>query len=140
MGASVRWDGLDDFKRALRNLPEDLAREASGVVTETANAAKRAIQDGYPVGPTGNLKNRVTVSTAQANSVSAVAIVRSAAPHASIFERGTKTRHTGAGANRGRMPRPDVSERMIPKVQSFRARMVERLIEIVKREGLEVDA
>lgn len=138
MSTSIQWDGLNEFRHALQNLPEELATEAAHVVTETTNAVQRAVVSGYPLGRTGNLARRVSVSTST-SGVSTVGVVRSNAPHASIFEKGTTLRHTAKGYNRGRMPKPDASQRMIPKVQAARALMTRRLIDIVKKAGFEVD-
>jgi hypothetical protein len=66
------------------------------------------------------------------------AIIRSRSPHASIFERGTKVRQTRNGANRGAMPQPPESERMIPIVVRRRRVMVEALTELVKSNGFVV--
>jgi len=140
MSVKLNFDGMNELRAALQALPDDLAEEAAGIVTATAQEAKSSIQGGYPMGPTGNLRNRVTATNNAAHRAAAVSIVKSAAPHASIFEYGTKRRHTSKGWNRGKMPQPPEAERMIPKVIRLRARMVSQLIELVRRAGFEVDA
>lgn len=137
MGVRLQMDGLGEFAAALRALPDDLANEAGVVVEAQANEVARQIQADYPTGPTGNLKRMVT-STADRSRFGIGAIVRSRSPHASIFEKGTTVRRTHAGFNRGSMPKPDESKRMIPKVIRARSRMVAALIDIVRKAGFEV--
>ncbi len=140
MSVKLNLDGMNELRAALQSLPDDLAAEAEGIVTATAQDAKHEIQDGYPIGKTGNLHNRVTVTNNAARRAAAVSIVKSAAPHAWIFDNGTKPRHTAKGWNRGQMPARPILERMVPKVIRLRARMTGQLIELVRRAGFEVDA
>lgn len=137
MGVRLQWQGMEEFKEALRNLPEHLAQEAAGIVVDAAQGAARTVQTNYPQGPTGNLKRRVRV-TQQRDKASVSARVLSQAPHAVIFEKGTRTRRTDRGWNRGRMPPAPESQAMIPTVIRARATMYERLIDLLKREGFEV--
>lgn len=138
MSVKLNFEGMNELRTALQNLPDDLAAEAEGIVTATAQDAKSSIQQGYPVGPTGNLQKRVTMASNAAHRAASVAIVKSAAPHAWIFEKGTRNRITRKGARRGRMPQAPESERMLPKVIRLRARMTNQLIEVVRRAGFEV--
>lgn len=137
--ARVDLLGMDAFRNHLRSLPEDLKRESSVIVEAQAREAARDVQTGYPEGPTGNLKRGVTVQVDR-SGLFAGALVRSRAPHASLFESGTKRRETTKGANRGVMPKPPASQRAIPKFIRARARMTQALIEVVRRAGFEVDA
>jgi hypothetical protein len=134
-------EGLDELRAALRALPEELAREASVIVTTQAEMAKDQIQRAYAQGPTGNLRGRVTVNQEGASNVrfGARAIVRSRAPHAHLYEYGTKNRRTSKGANRGAMPAAPEENRMIPIVVRRRRSMVAGLIEVVRRAGLIVE-
>lgn len=138
MATRVRLEGLTELRNALRRLPTDLAEEAATIVEAHANLARTEIQAGYPTGPTGNLKRRVTVTHNAGRRVSAVAVVKSAAPHAWIFEHGTRRRVTERGRNRGRMPEATDAQQMIPKVIRIRRRMVTALIALVRRAGFEV--
>lgn len=140
MSSTLKFNGLDELRAALRQLPEDMAQEAKGIVLGYADQAKDEIVSGYPLGPTGNLRNRVIVTGREGNKFGAVAIVKSAAPHASIFEKGTKVRHTSRGWNRGAMPQPDESQRMIPKVIRLRQKMTADLVALVQRAGFTVTA
>ena len=150
----LQMDGLDEFCDALRRLPQDLADEAATVVLDYAQRAQREVQNGYPVRttnlnrrssrtgrwfPPGILKARVTVLKNKA-LVSTSALVQSRAPHAWIYENGTRNRSTDKGYDRGEMPEAPVERKMIPKVVRIRAQMKLALIEIVRRAGFEVNA
>jgi Bacteriophage HK97-gp10, putative tail-component len=126
------FDGLEELKRALRDLPESLAGEATGIVNASANAAAREIEQAYPR-RTGNLRNHVSVSHQQGGRVSAAAIVKNTAKHAWIFENGTQARHTDLGANRGSMPPGHV---FVPRVIRHRRQMYEALKELLVKHGL----
>lgn len=139
MSSRVEWRGMSELIDALRKLPEELAADAGVIVQSAAAGAQNEIVRNYPDGPTGNLKRRVTLET-EKTRFGAAAIVRSRAPHASIFERGTEARRTGRGWNRGRMPQPPESQRMIPVVIRKRRQMIEQLIELVRRAGFQVEA
>jgi len=129
--------GIDEFRRALRQLPEDLVNEAGVIVEAQAEEAKTQIQRAYPEGPTGNLRRGVT-STRGRTRYGASAIVRSRAKHASLFEYGTKARRTRNGASRGSMPVAPEGERMIPIIIRRRRAMVSALIDLVRRAGFVV--
>lgn len=131
--------GMAEFRAALRQLPEDLAQEAGVIVQAQAEFAKDQIQRAYPHGPTGNLQSRVTATKESESRFGARSIVRSRAPHASIFEFGSKARRTNTGANRGRMPKAPASEAMIPIVVRRRRAMVSALIDLVRKAGFVVE-
>jgi len=136
MGVRLQWSGMEEFKEALRNLPEHLANEAAGVVVGAAQAAGTTVQTNYPA-KTGNLKRGVRV-TQKRDRASVSARVESRAPHAVIFEKGTRLRRTDRGANRGRMPAASPEQAMIPTVIRARARMIQDLIALLEREGFKV--
>jgi len=137
MSARVSWSGLDELRRALNALPQDLAREAHAIVVAHATGAEHDIEVGYPEGPSGNLRARVSTSIEGARA-GTTAIVRSRAPHAGIFEKGTRRRRTNRGWNRGAMPQPPVSQRMVPKAIAWRERMYRSLLMMCERHGLVV--
>ncbi len=122
-------EGLDDLREALRNLPSDLAAEASAIVVAAAEGAKSDMH--YP----GELGNHVSVSTVNEGAYGAGAVVRNASKLAYIFENGTQARHTSIGANRGAMPPGHV---FIPAVIRRRARMWGALKALLERHGLTV--
>lgn len=152
MSVRLIFEGMDEFRNALRNLPAELVLQAKAVVSEAAQEAMVETVNGYPIRqsnvhptarrkttyyPPGNLRRRVVI-TNKSNNASALFIVRSAAPHAHLFEFGTARRQTASGANRGSMPAAQLADRMIPKVVRIRRRMVERLLEIVRSAGFVV--
>jgi hypothetical protein len=127
----LQLNGLDELRRQLRELPEDLAREGGVIVTAHAEDAQRRVQTAYPEGPTGNLKRGVTANRAADSSrFGAKAIVRSRAPHAWLFENGV----------RGKAPRREtpVNQQAIPIFIQVRRVMVQALIQLVQRAGLTV--
>ncbi len=134
---TLKWIGLEEFKEALRKLPENLTEEAAGIVQSVASGAAQTVQADYPRGPTGNLKARVSV-TNERSRVTTKSLVRSRAPHAHLFEYGTNRRRTNKGANRGAMPKAPPTQAMIPAIVRARARLFEALITLLEREGLVV--
>lgn len=134
----VQMDGLAELREQLRRLPDDLATEAGDIVLEYAESAKRDVQTNYPA-RTGTLRRRVTIERNR-SKVTTSAIVRSAAPHAHLFEKGTHVRRTDRGWNRGAMPAASEAQAAIPKFIRWRARMVEALKELVRTKGFEVAA
>jgi hypothetical protein len=134
----VQMDGLNELREQLRRLPEDLANEAGDIVLAHAEAAKREVESGYPY-YRGVLRSRVRIERNR-SKVTTSAIVRSAAPHAFIFEKGTVVRRNERGANRGRMPKAPEGQAAIPKFIRWRARMVEALKELIRSHGGEIAA
>ncbi len=154
MSVQIRWDGLDELRTSLRNLPEDLAKQAASVVRASATQAGQETIGAYPVRqtnlhpgykrkspwfPPGILRGRVTI-TDRSTRFSAAYAVKSNAPHAWLFENGNKgkIRYNRNGSARGAMPPAPISEHMIPKVIRIRKQMVEQLKEIVKAAGFEI--
>jgi hypothetical protein len=136
MSVKLRWDGLHQFRTALRNLPADLNDDAQAIVVSHATEAERLIKSAYPE-KTGNLKRGVNL-TVETGRFGTVAKVGSRAFHSHLFEKGTVARKTSTGANRGRMPAAPESQQMIPIVVRVRRRMVAQLIAMVQRTGLVV--
>ena len=58
MKATLEWDGMDEIKRYLLALPEDLAREGAQTIAFTASACAAEIRAAYPV-HSGNLRGGV---------------------------------------------------------------------------------
>jgi hypothetical protein len=140
MANSIRLkiEGLDELRAALQQLPADLAADASEVVAAVAQSVDREIIAGYPTGPTGHLKQRVSIDLTRGR-VFTGATIRSRAPHATIFERGTRVRQTRRGANRGQMPAADPAQAMIPKMIRARRRLYEALADVLRQQGFEVE-
>lgn len=136
MSGSLRWSGLDELRAALRDLPNDLTAEASGIVQSSANEAAEDIREGYRGHRrSGNLEGGVVVTRVDAGKHSAGAIVKNKAKHAALFENGTQARHTAIGANRGSMPPAHV---FVPRVIRHRRAMYDRLKGLLERHGLKV--
>ena len=141
MSVRLQWQGMNEFKEALRKLPEHLADEAAGIVVAAAQNVAREVEAGYPQGPTGNLKRGVTISQ-ERGLVSTAAQVKSRAPHAGWFEdfrsgrrNPPRPRKTKRGWNRGIMPIAPISQQAIPKFIRARARMIQALVALLEREG-----
>jgi hypothetical protein len=129
-------DGLAELRAALLALPSGLTDEAGRIVTRAAEQVGGEVRLNYPH-VTGTLKRRVTV-TVEANRFGAGAIVKSGAPHASLYEYGSNPRRNGKGANRGRMPQGPTDSRVIPRAIRTRAKMTDQLVELVRSAGFEV--
>ncbi len=139
--SSVRltFEGINELRDGLQKLPQDLAEKAARVVQATARQVGQELQFNYPRGKTGNLKAGVRVSIDGSTSVSAKGVVRSAAPHAHLYEKYTgNVRRTNNGASRGVMPASPDDKRLGPRASRARQRMYAQLIEIVEGEGLTV--
>lgn len=133
----LEFDGLDDLRSALRQLPADMASQGASIVETTAARVGADVVRNYP-SRTGTLQRRVRVDHGVSARSGVSAIVRSAAPHASLYEFGTEARRTGAGANRGRMPVGPESSRLIPQAIRARRRMTDELTALVRAAGFEV--
>lgn len=140
MGVKVELEGLAEFREALRHMPEALRSDAATIVEAHATQAQREVSAAYTRGKTGNLKSRVRVTHNAGRRFSAASIVKSAAPHASIFEFGTVRRTTDRGANRGRMPEAPASQAMVPIIVRARRRMVQALIGFLRDQGFVIGA
>lgn len=140
MSARVQLIGKAEFLAALRNLPEELAKEGQVIVEAHAAEHARATVALYQQHQkTGRLAGGVTTKQ-EYSRASRAAIVRTRAPHAWIFDNGTRKRQTRKGANRGVMPARPESERFIPRAIRARERMTRALIDLVRRAGFEVTA
>ena len=134
MSASIEWIGLKELIASLRELPADLTEEASGIVLGAAETAAADIASAYPV-RTGTLGDSVRVDTISGGQFGARARVRNTSKDATWFERGTTTRQTALGANRGAMPPGNV---FVPRMVRHRALMYRSLAAMMERHGLEV--
>lgn len=126
----VTWNGLSEFRSLLKNMPDELVGEASKIVMDTAQRARKDIEAAYPQGPTGNLKRGVRMEVQAVSRGGTAARVRSTARHAHLFE----------GGYRGKAPRRTVpeSQQMIPIAIRARRQMYVELIRMVQAHGLTV--
>jgi hypothetical protein len=137
VSVQLKLDGMKEFREALRKLPEELAGEAAHIVEGAANGVASEVRRVYP-SHTGNLIGGVRVTHFEGGKVAAGAIVKSSAKHSHLYEYGTAQRRTAKGANRGRMPVPNESRRMIPIVVRARRRMYAQLADLLRRNGFVV--
>ena len=133
------WDGLEEFREALRNLPDHLAGQAGNIVRGSANAAAVRVRTNYGLHRrTGDLQKRVVVQESNAGRYGKAVVVKSTARHAHLFEFGTQARHTKAGDYRGIMPPAPPLHAFIPTIIKERMRMYAQLKDMLVREGLVV--
>jgi hypothetical protein len=133
MSTTLRFDGMAELRAALKNLPEELRSEGAEIVIASGEDAAERIRAEYPV-VDGELKRGVKV-TRQPSPFGGVAVVKSTAKHAWLYENGSQTRRNAKGANRGAMPAGNV---MVPIAVRVRREMVDSLIDLLKRTGFEV--
>lgn len=136
MSARVTWSGLDEFLREFGAIPQELNSQGMEILREeTEGAAVEIAQQYSQVSKTGNLARRVR--TVYPSSTILVGIVESRAPHAHLYEWGTKARKTDSGANRGKMPEaaPPV---VVPVARRRRARMARRLVDLLRSKGFQI--
>jgi hypothetical protein len=132
----LEFKGLTELQRALRECPEDLTQQAATIVETRAERAVADTRTSYPTGPTGNLERGVRKSRRDGKRFSAGFVVRTSAPHASVYEQGSKVRRTSRGFNRGKMPAANI---FIPIAIRQRRAMTNELIELVRRAGFQVN-
>jgi hypothetical protein len=119
---------MAELIRGLQRLDERTRLEAVSIVRASAVAMRDEVAHMYPR-RTGTLQDRVSVGKVSGELRWKV---RSRAPHAWLFERGTHERFTkGTGAGRGAMPKGNL---FVPAAQRARSRMVEQLIAMVVRQ------
>jgi hypothetical protein len=133
------FDGLDELKEALRNMPSELTGEASHDVEGAANGAAAILKSEYHR-VSGKLRDGVDVTFTR-DQFSTGAIVKSKSPIAWLYDNGSQARHytTASGAQHatgamwGKTPPTHVFVRtMIAK----RRAMYEALKALLTRHGL----
>lgn len=132
MGASFTFDGLEELKQALRNLPKELAEEASTIVQASGRDAMANMN--YPE-RSGNLKGKLKMEATSEGPYGAGVVVKNTDPIAYVFENGSQARHTAIGANRGAMPPGHV---FVPAITRARRVMYEKLKALLVEHGLTV--
>jgi hypothetical protein len=135
------FDGLEELREELRNLPRELADEAGDIVTGNAEAAVAEVRQVYEQHvASGNLLKRLFISTSQ-SAFGAGALVRNSAPHAWIFENGSQARHwaagKGTGAMWGKTAQPP-THTFIRAMMRHRKQMYEQLKALLAQKGLQV--
>lgn len=136
MSASLKFQGLDELRAALKRLPDELKEDALALVIHSGDEAAATIRSAYEASRViGNLARGVKTQIIPAGRFGAAVAVRSTAKHAFIFENGTQTRKTQLGANRGAMPPGRV---FVPIMIRQRRVLHELLVDLVERAGFQV--
>jgi len=133
-GNELTINGLEEFRAALRNLPAELVGEADGIVRGAATAMLEDVLATYPTTGTGNLARGLSVE-GRSDASSAVAVVRSRARHAWLYEHGSRDRHWKNGKSTGSMPAADKFARL---AVAHRRAMMSALVALLERAGMTV--
>jgi hypothetical protein len=142
VSAWFNWEGLDELKIALRDLPTRLAGEAAHIVEGAGNRAVLDMKRNYP-DKTGDLRDHVEQSQEYIGALGVSVVVKNTSHLAWIYEYGTEARHYDTkagnvhetGAMWGRTaPRPV----FVPAMEANRRWMYEQFAALLEREGLEV--
>jgi len=131
MGVTLQWEGLDEFRAALRALPAQLEAEATTTIDGAAQTTADRLTAAYP-DKTGELRAGVSVQ-----KFSMSAIVVSASPVAHLWEFGTQVRETQKGFNRGAEP-AHYNLGLVGIAEQERREMYADLIAIVEEAGFDV--
>jgi hypothetical protein len=137
MSASVRWEGLDELRAALRQLPAELTAEASHIIQGTANAAIVDMRAEYPA---GELRDKLSQTTVERGTYGTGILIKNASGWAWHWDHGTALRHriksggsTGAEWG-GKTPPHTFGRNMAQK----RPRMYEQMKTMMEGHGLTV--
>lgn len=135
---SLVFEGLDQLRRDLLNLPTTLQAEVGHIVQAHANAAAARIKSAYgDHWVTGELTQKTTVSYDLTTGVAASAVVTNTSRLAYIFENGTEARHyvtvNGRQHVTGKMPGFHV---FIPVVMQERRNMYADIKPVLVANGL----
>lgn len=87
---SVRWEGLDELRAALRRLPAELTAEAQGIVD---GAAERAMTGMLAEYPEGELRDKLTRKPLAHGAYGVAWLLRNGSGWAWHWDHGTKLRH-----------------------------------------------
>lgn len=125
MEVSVTFTGLREMIDRLKRMPAEIQHEADEVIAEVSQVMAASVKRRYRRGPTGKLQRGVRVRKLAPMAHQ----VRSGAPHAHLYEFGTKVRTNKKGANRGSMPRfgPIFSVEKMRASHGFRAKLTQVL-------------
>jgi hypothetical protein len=136
MSATFTWDGLQELRDALRNLPSELTGEGRTIIEGHGARAVASIIAGYPE-KSGKLKRGVAVSTIEGSGqFFAGVIVRNKVKYAGWYEFGTASRHTAAGWPRGAVPKSSPGRVFVPAMERERRAMWPDLRGLLERNGL----
>jgi NADPH:quinone reductase-like Zn-dependent oxidoreductase len=141
----VVWQGLSEFESALRELPTTVRSEAQPIVSDAANATASHVKAAYERVRTSGTSGRKAAGKHLADGVKVVvdnggtsyarAFMRSTAKHSHLYEFGSVKRQWKSGKNTGTMP---AQPTVIPAAERERRKMRDELVEMMRRNGLEV--
>lgn len=130
----IVFDVLEELKKSLRELPQEMHGEAEHIVDGESNGAALEIRSKYGQ-VSGKLVQGVVVERVERTRFFAGRRVVNKSPLAQVYENGTQVRHTELGYNRGRMPAAHV---FVPVMIRRRKAMYEKLRDMMRRKGLKV--
>lgn len=136
MSVRLVFEGLDAFKAALRQLPEDLTAEGADLVERHTEITETRLVQSYPLGDSGNLRRGVS-STVDRSRGGVIGRVVSKSPHAHLWEFGTQVRKTAQGWNRGSGP-AHFNQGLVGIASQERRRLNTELIDVLERAGFTV--
>lgn len=135
----IVFNGLAELRAALRNLPADLASDATDIVDQSAAGARDEMLGEY----VGSLRTGLTLTRVDQGKYSAGAILKNRSPLAWLWDNGSEARHYvtsrgnthATGAMWGRRPPPHTFAKAMAKA---RRQMYQRLKDLLVRHGLRV--
>ena len=130
----VAFEGLDELRKALRDLPDELEAQARVIVEDAANKTAGELLAAYP--HYGALHNGVHVVD-KSSKLQARFVVESRSHEASWWEFGTQNRHTQKGWNRGAAP-AHPGQGLVPLAGRNRRAMRGDLVALVRANGFDV--
>jgi hypothetical protein len=119
---TVKLVGGDQFVASAVNWMTRLRHEITLASRRRAALIASRTLSYYPYGPTGNLRKRIHVREVVGNQAEVQELVKSAAPHAHLYEWGSRQRRTKRGWNRGAMP--EAKNGMVPIAVQERAALL----------------
>jgi hypothetical protein len=142
----IVWTGLEELRAALRALPRELQDRAVGSVRQAGYRAGGRIGQAYPAsharkrgGGGVRLRQGVRV-TEEASSVGgAMAVVRSTAKHAHLWEFGTGDRANRYGPTGRMVPSKYGAPVFVAVVEEERARMHAEFVTLLRHTGVALE-
>lgn len=124
---------IAETARAFEQLPPEMVKEATNLISGVANQATFQLKGQYPM---GGLRDHVQVEQLNKSSAYAGFRIKNTDKKAWWWEYGTAVRHTKLGYNRGEWKRPHGT--LVDQLQKSRAQMWVLLRDFLVRKGLKV--
>lgn len=130
--ASLKWDGLEEYREELKQLSDVCKAEAGALIEENVNGAYVTISQFYGAHRvTGTLQKGLRIKTLKGGLE-----LRSDSPLAGIFDNGTQARHyfeiSGVKHLTGRMPATHIFSRTVERA---RQKLAQQYKEMLLRHG-----